>query len=149
MPLLEIERSSLSGNRSRKPDARLPHRSVRRHLSADRVQQGPIIWSAMSFLSPPPMDNGVEDVVAFSHARLPGVAAQAARWSGTKRSARASSSAEKILVRTDPKGSGEVSEPGDGTRKVWPRACDPQGAEINLPPRKSRRLSSCTTFSRR
>lgn len=50
-------------------------------------------------------------------------------------------SPDAISVRTDPKGSGEVSEPGDGTRKVWPRAGDPQGAEINLPPRTTRRLS--------
>jgi hypothetical protein len=41
-------------------------------------------------------------------------------------------SADAISVLTDPKGSGEVSEPGDGTWKVGPRACDPQCAEIKL-----------------
>jgi hypothetical protein len=41
-------------------------------------------------------------------------------------------SALEISVRTDPKGSGEVSESGDGTCKVGPRACDPQCAEIKL-----------------
>ena len=38
--------------------------------------------------------------------------------------------ADAISVRSDPKGSGEVSVSGDGTCKAGPRAFDPQCAEI-------------------
>ena len=51
---------------------------------------------------------------------------------------KASTSTDAISVLTDPKGSGEVSEPGDGTCKVGPRACDPQCTEIKLAASASR-----------
>jgi hypothetical protein len=51
-------------------------------------------------------------------------------WRWTRKADRRRVLTDAISVRTDPKGSGEVSTLGDGTSKAGPRACDPRCAEI-------------------